>query len=152
MEQRFNFFDTLKGWETKELRDRFFLTKLKDKLSSDFHAHCVDGWVLATHAVGGAVPNNKSVLCIKPVPIQRRCLHRESPKRGSIRSRYGGTRLSGFTKGTLVKTSKYGLAVISGYNSRNKLRLTNRFTGKNVTLSCNPKQIQIKKRLNFLTS
>ena len=152
MEQRFKFFDTLKGYETKELRDRFFLTKLKDKLSSDFHAHCVDAWVLATYVIGGSVPNNKEVFCIKPPSIQRRCLHRENPKKGGIRSRYGGTRLLGFTKGTLVKTTKYGLAVISGYNKYNKLRLTNKSTGKNLSLSYDPKQVQIKKRLKFFTS
>ena len=152
IQERFEFFDTLKGWETKELRERFFLSKLKDKLSSDFHAHCVDAWVLATHAVGGSVPYNKEVLCIKPPSIQRRCLHRENPKKGGIRSRYGGTKLLGFTKGTLVKTAKYGLAVISGYNQHNKLRLTDKSTGKNLSLSYDSKQVQIKKRLNFLTS
>ena len=153
MEQRFEFFDTLKGFETKELRNRYSLEKLEDKLSSDFHAHCVDAWVLATHAVGGAVPYNKKVLCIKPPSIQRRCLHREKPKKGGIRTRYGGTRCLGYTKGTLIKTAKYGLAIISGYTQRGYLRLTNKFTNKTLTWSYNPiQQNKIKKRLNFLVS
>jgi len=33
---------TLKGYETKELRDRHGLSKSSNKLSSDFSAHCED--------------------------------------------------------------------------------------------------------------
>lgn len=33
---------TKQGWETKALRDVLSLEKLKDKMSNDFHAHCVD--------------------------------------------------------------------------------------------------------------
>ena len=150
IEQRFEFFDTLKGWETKELRDRYGLSKLKDKLSSDFHAHCVDSWVLATHAVGGSVPNNKEVFCIAPVPVQRRCLHRENHKKGGIRSRYGGTVCLGIKKGTLVKSIKHGLCWISGHQN-GKINLTKKINGKNKQL---PQQkldsFRILKRLNFV--
>jgi hypothetical protein len=43
------------GFETKEERDRLGLTKLSDKLSNSFNAHCVDSWVLANWCVGGHV-------------------------------------------------------------------------------------------------
>ena len=149
MEERFDFFDTLKGWETKELRNRFCLAKLKDKLSSDFHAHCVDAWVLATHAIGGSVPNNKSVFCISPVPIQRRSLHRENPKKGGIRSRYGGTNCLGIKKGTLVKSFRYGLCWVSGYQ-KGKINLTKKINGKNKQIPQQKKEsFRILKRLKF---
>ena len=150
MEERFEFFDQLKGWETKQLRERYSLHKLDYKLSSDFHAHCVDAWVLATHAVGGYFPNNKDVLCIRPLLIQRRCLHKENPKKGGIRTPYGGTRCIGFTKGTLIKSVKYGLGLIGGVNKRNKLRLVDILTRKNITLACPPNNLKIKTRLNWL--
>ena len=150
MEERFDFFDTLKGYETKELRDRFFLTKLKEKLSFDFHAHCVDAWVLATHAIGGAVPNNKDVFCISPVPIQRRSLHRENPKKGGIRSRYGGTNCLGIKKGTLVKSIKHGLCWVSGYQN-GKINLTKKVDGKNKQIPQQKKDsFRILKRLKFV--
>ena len=116
MEDQFWFFDTLKGYETKELRDQFFLEKIDDKLSPNFHAHCVDSWVLATHVVGGTYPWNKEVFCINPLSPKRRSLHRQKPQKGGIRPRSGGgTNCGGITKGTLVKHIKHGLAVIYGH-------------------------------------
>ena len=150
MEERFWFFDILKGWETKELRDRYGLYKLDDKMSSDFRAHCVDAWILATHAVGGYYPNNKEVICIAPVPIQRRCLHREKPKIGGIRHRYGGTNCLGIMKGTLVKSVRHGLCWVSGHQN-GKINLTKKVQGKNKQI---PQQkldsFRILKRLQFV--
>ena len=150
MEERFEFFDQLKGWETKELRDRYSLHKLEDKMSSDFHTHCVDAWVLATHAVGGSIVNNMSVFCIAPVPVQRRCLHRENPKKGGVRPRYGGTNCLGIKKGTLVKSIKHGLCWISGHQN-GKINLTKRVEGKNKQI---PQQkldsFRVLKRLQFV--
>ena len=150
MEDRFWFFDTIKGYETKELRDRYGLEKIDQKLSSDFHAHCVDSWVLATHAVGGSIINNKSVFCIAPVPIQRRCLHRQVPKKGGIRTRYGGTNCLGIKKGTLVKSIKHGLCWVSGYQD-DRINLTKKINGKNKQI---PQQkldsFRILKRLRFI--
>ena len=150
MEERFDFFDTLKGWETKELRDRYSLEKLEDKMSSDFHAHCVDAWVLATYVIGGAVPYNKSVFCIAPVPIQRRSLHYQKPKKGGIRSRYGGTNCLGIKKGTLVKSIKHGLCWVSGYQN-GKINLTKKVNSKNKQIALQKKDsFKILKRLNFV--
>ena len=118
MQERFGFFNTIKGYQTKELRDYYGLKKINQKLSSDFHVHCVDSWILATHAVGGSYPENKDVFCIAPIPIARRKLHREIPKKGGIRGRYGGTNCLGIKKGTLIKHIKYGLARICGYQEK----------------------------------
>ena len=144
MEERFWFFDILKGWETKELRDRYNLHKLSNKLSSNFHAHCVDSWILATHAVGGSYPKNKNVFCIAPISIARRKLHYERPKKGGIRTRYGGTNCKGIKKGTLVKHIKYGLARIYGYQEKPIKKDPNRILWS-IIFKDGSRKIEIKK-------
>ena len=149
IEDRFWFFDTLKGYETKELRDRYCLEKIDDKLSSSFHAHCVDSWILATHTVGGTYPENKEVFCIKPLSIQRRNLHREVPKKGGIRSRYGGTVCLGLKKGSLVKSIKHGLCWISGHQN-GKINLTKIVNGKKKQIPQQKREtFRVLKRLKF---
>ena len=150
MEERFWFFDILKGYETKKSRDYYGLKKIDQKLSSDFHAHCVDSWILATHAVGGSYPENKDVFCIAPVPVQRRCLHRENPKKDGIRTRYGGTNCLGIKKGTLVKSIKYGLCWVSGHQN-GKINLTKKVEGKNKQIAQQKlDSFRILKRLQFV--
>jgi hypothetical protein len=114
------------GYETKEERDRLGLTKLKDKLSNSFHAHCVDSWVLANWyvrkahqhqglMVGGHVrPENVSVLQIVPLRFHRRQLHSLQPAKGGVRRDYGGTRSWGFKRGSYVKHPKYGVCFVGG--------------------------------------
>ena len=96
---------TLQGYETKELRDRLGLKKSNQKLSETFNAHCVDSWCLAYHTIGGKdTVDNTDIFCIAPIPIRRRCLHRENPQKRGKRPRYGGTVLSkGLIKNTLVR-------------------------------------------------
>ncbi len=107
---------TLQGWETKEIRDRLGLKKSSKKLSETFDAHCVDSWCLAYHSVGGVpTPNNTDLMCVSPIPIVRRELHRQTPQKGGKRPRYGGTTWNGFVKNTLVNHTKHGLTRISGF-------------------------------------
>jgi hypothetical protein len=107
---------TLQGWETKEIRDRLGLKKSSKKLSETFDAHCVDSWCLAHHTVGGvSVPDNTDLMCVSPIPIARRELHRQNPQKGGKRPRYGGTTQNGLVKNTLVKHIKHGLTRISGF-------------------------------------
>ena len=139
---------TLQGYETKELRNSLGLKKSKDKLSESFDAHCVDSWCLAYHVIGGEpIVDNAAVFCIAPIPIQRRNIHREVPKKGGVRSRYGGTRCLGYTKGTLVKSIKWGLCWISGHHD-GKINLTQMETGKQRTMQ-KQDSFRILKRLNF---
>ena len=139
---------TIQGYETKDIRDRLGLNKSKDKMSESFDAHCVDSWCLAYHAIGGdTIVDNASVFCIAPIPIQRRNLHREVPKKGGVRHRYGGTRCLGFTKGTLVKSIKWGLCWISGHQN-GKINLTQMSTGKQRPMR-KQESFRILKRLNF---
>ena len=141
---------TLQGWETKEIRDRLGLKKSSKKLSEAFEAHCVDSWCLAHHTIGGAdIPDNTDIFCISPIPIQRRALHREQPKKGGIRSRYGGTVLTnGVVKNTLVKHVKYGLTRLSGINTKGFFAIYS-LDGKRLTTSAKQNSFKVLTRLNF---
>ena len=93
IEKRWQLF-TLAGHETKAIRDRLGLKKSSNKTAETFDAHCVDSWCLAYYTIGGEpIVDTTSIFCISPLPIQRRNLHREVPKKGSVRPRYGGTRI-----------------------------------------------------------
>jgi hypothetical protein len=66
---------TLKGLETKALRDAAGLKKTSKKLDETFDAHCVDSWVLAnsyTGSQGCLKPDNTAILCIAPLAFRRR--------------------------------------------------------------------------------
>ena len=118
VQKRVKHFETFKGYETKEMRDRLGLKKSSNKLSSDFSAHCVDSFVLANEMVGGDIIDNTEVFCIMPLIFERRNLHKEKPHKKpnpeGIRKNYGGTMTAGFKKGTLIKHEKHGLAIIRG--------------------------------------
>ncbi len=79
---------TLQGWQTQEIRDRLGLKKSSKKFAETFDAHCVDSWCLAYHTVGGSgVPDNMNLLCVSPIPIKRRELHRQQEAKGGLRTR-----------------------------------------------------------------
>jgi len=141
---------TLQGYETKELRDRLGLKKSSDKTVEIFDAHCVDSWCLAYYAIGGpGKVDNRDIFCISPIPIQRRTLHREQPKKGGIRSRYGGTVLAnGLIKHTLVKHVKYGLARLGGINAKGLFAIYN-LAGKRLTTGAKRNSFKVLTRLNF---
>lgn len=110
--------ETKEGWETFEMRNQMGLKKLKDKKSKSFYAHCVDSWVLANWYVGGHTkPDNTRLLLVTPLRFHRRQLHVQNPVKGGIRKNYGGTRGMGFTRGSLVKHIKKGIAYVGGTSS-----------------------------------
>ena len=141
---------TLQGFETKEIRDRLGLKKSTKKLSETFDAHCVDSWCLAYHTIGGSdVVDNTDILCISPIPIRRRELHRQNPQKGGKRPRYGGTVLGGgLAKNTLVKHIKYGLTRLSGVNAKGLFSLYD-MHGKRLTTGAKRADFQVRTRLNF---
>ena len=140
---------TLQGYETKEIRDRLGLKKSSKKLSEIFEAHCVDSWCLAYHAIGGSDrPDNTNIFCIAPLPIKRRCLHREQEATGRKRNRYGGTRCLNTVKNALVRHTKHGLLRVSGYQE-GKLTLSEINSSKQVVLQAKENEYTILKRLNF---
>ncbi len=140
---------TLQGYETQEIRDRLGLKKCKDKLSETFDAHCVDSWCLAYHAVGGqSMPDNTSIFCISPIPIKRRCLHRENPQQGGKRPRYGGTVLgNGLVKNTLVRHIKHGITRISGFGKAGIALYS--LEGQRLCQNAKEKDFRVLTRLNF---
>lgn len=139
---------TLQGYETKGIRDSIGLKKNSNKKAESFDAHCVDSWCLAYHTIGGNhIVDNTRVVCIAPIPIQRRKLHREVPKKGGKRPRYGGTRCLQYTKGTLVKSIKWGLCWISGHQN-GKINLTQMENCKQRSMQ-ELDSFKILKRLNF---
>lgn len=103
------------GYETKALRDSVGLKKNYSKLSEYFETHCVDSWVLANSIVGGHIlPDNKSMLIVKPLRFKRRILHVQNPIKKGIRKRVGGTMSMGLKKGSLAIHKKFGLVIIGG--------------------------------------
>ena len=90
--------DTFEGSQTKQMRDALGLKKSKKKMADVFEAHCVDSWVLANAIVGGHdQPESIRLLCVSPLKLHRRELHRRQPGIGGMRSPYGGTRSLGFS-------------------------------------------------------
>ena len=142
---------TLQGWQTKEIRDRLGLKKSSEKSSETFDAHCVDSWCLAYHTVGGgSIPENTDIFCIAPIPIKRRCLHREQESKGGQRNRYGGTLLgNGLIKNTLIKHAKYGLTRLAGVNAKGLFSIYNLEGNRRLTTSAKRSDFSVLKRLNF---
>ena len=144
------------GLWTYARRKALGLEKLKDKLSDDFYAHCVDSWVMAHSVVNGdskkamaLKPDNTEVFCISPIPIARRNLHREQPKKGGIRSRYGGTVLGhGLVKNTLVKHMKHGLTRLAGINKKGLFSIYS-LDGKRLTTGAKQSDFKVLTKLNF---
>lgn len=148
IEKRWQLF-TLQGYQTKAIRDALGLKKSGQKLLSDFSAHCVDSWCLASHVVrDNGIVDNTNVFTIAPIPIRRRELHRQNPQKGGKRPRYGGTMCLGIAKGTLVKHIKHGIAVVCGFQ-KNGLSLQPVNGGKRLCLSAKLEDCKILTRLNF---
>ena len=140
---------TLQGWETKAIRERLGLKKSSKKLSETFDAHCVDSWCLAYHTVGGeSLVDNTDLLCISPIPIVRRQLHRQNPQKGGERPRYGGTTWGELVKNTLVRHSKYGLTRIAGFGKKG-ISLYSVETGKRLCQNAKLFDFKVLTRLNF---
>jgi hypothetical protein len=126
------------GFETKALRDRLGLKKSKRKLEETFSAHCVDSWVIAWDILGGSgIPDNRNMVCIAPIQVHRRQLHRMQPQKGGKRPRYGGTRCHGFKTGSLVRHVKWGLAYVGGYLGE-RISLNHIESGKRLTQKAKP--------------
>ncbi len=121
------------GYETKALRDHLGLKKTGKKLAEVWEAHCVDAWVLAYSAVGGATsPDNKRLVCLAPLNWHHRQLHRFQPEKGGKRKPYGGTLSLSLKRGMLVHHPKYGKAYVGG-TMEGKLSLHSPETGKRLT-------------------
>jgi hypothetical protein len=142
---------TLKGYETKELRDGHGLKKSNNKLSNDFSVHCVDSWILANWFVGGhTVPDNKEILLVMPLRFYRRQLHVQKPAKGGVRRPYGGTRSEGKKRGAYVKHPKYGVCFVGG-TSKGTISLHSLIDGKRLTQNAKPQDCKHLTYASFRT-
>ena len=118
---------TKQGHETHKSRNDLGLTKLKNKLSYGFNAHCVDSWTLAAMVVGGTCPDNTAVYRIKRIEFGRRNLHKQNPVKGGLRRADGGTVVlpgrGGIRKGDLLRRFKDGRLFVASGNPENGLSL-----------------------------
>lgn len=127
------------------------MKKSKNKLSTDFSAHCVDSWVLAYLVVGGEpIQEFKRVIEFIPLRFHRRQLHRLEHAPKHIRARYGGTMSAGFKRGSIVFHSKYRVCYVGGWQEsptkkdpdRKTISLHDLSTGKRLTQNANPSDIK----------
>ena len=142
---------TLKGYETKELRDRCGLKKSSKKLTETFETHCVDSWVLANWFVGGHIsPDNKEILFVTPLRFHRRQLHALQPTKGGVRRPYGGTRSEGFKRGSYIKHTKYGVCYVGGA-SKGRISLHSLSDGKRLCQNAKPQECKYLTYASFRT-
>jgi len=102
------------GHETARMREELGLAKSR-KDEESFWSHCVDSWVLAASAVGGAAPEDTRVVRIAPLRWRRRSLHLRQPAKGGVRRRHGGAVSLGLRRGTQVLHPRFGLCYVGGY-------------------------------------
>jgi hypothetical protein len=104
------------GVVTKQLRERYGLTKTHQKGAQTFASHAVDAWTLAAATSGASMPTCTRLWYGVPHQLHRRQLHRLEAARGGVRKPYGGTRSLGFKRGTLVEHPRYGRCTVGGYD------------------------------------
>jgi hypothetical protein len=139
-----------RGIITKQLRDQYGLTKIKQKDKQDFTSHAVDAWVLAAAVSGAKVPTCKRLWYVVPTRLHRRQLHRLQAEQGGIRKPYGGTMSLGYKRGTLVRHPKYGLCTIGGCDrEKQRFSLHAYRTNKRLTQGAKPAECQRLTTLAF---
>jgi hypothetical protein len=121
--------ETLRGYETFDLRKQYGLKKSGNKSKHIFSAHCVDSWVLANWYTGGHTkPDNEDLIFIIPVQTYKRQLQYLQPSKNNIRKRFGGTRSLGFKKSSIVRHKNRGIVYVGG-NDGERISLHSLKTG-----------------------
>ena len=124
---------TVPGHVTKTLGDATGLHKSGAKVSDRWEAHCVDAFVLANAAVGGAgQPTSTQMLYVVPLRFHRRQLHRFNRGKGGQPKPYGGTLSLGLKRGSWVTHPRYGLGFVGG-TLHGRVSLHSLETGKRLT-------------------
>lgn len=116
-----------KGYETKELREKYGYQKISDKSSDSFESHNCDSLSLAIEVNGGS-----RLEPLKPIVVDdtyrpvRRSLHKQLPNKGGTRKEYSKGTVFGLRKGKLVghKGQKYLLTGVY----KNMYRITDMFS------------------------
>jgi len=127
------------AFEVYQKREELGLKKSDDKMAETWEAHCVDGWTLTRLAFenGAGQPTDTTLLCVAPIRLHRRQLHKLQPATGGVRRREGGTRSLGFTRGSYVTHPRYGTCYVGGTMSGN-ISLHALATGKRITQGAKP--------------
>jgi hypothetical protein len=105
-EQGANLFE-FRGWETKELCEKYRYLKSSDKGADVFEAHCTDALALACEIGPGLRVEPGRFLVVDDTyrPV-RRHLHDTQPARGGVRDNYSRGTVFGLRKGLLIGTKQ----------------------------------------------
>jgi hypothetical protein len=97
-----------KGYETKELREKYNYKKITNKSKDCFESHCCDSLALAVDVVvGDRVEPNKNLIVVDDTyrPVRRKLFDTQF-KKGGIKDKYSKGTVFGLRKGLLVGTPK----------------------------------------------
>ncbi len=75
------------GWQTKQLRVQYGLTKTRQKDQRTFSSHALDAWVLAASVSRAVAPTCTRLWYVVPVRLHRRQLHRRQLHRRQLHRR-----------------------------------------------------------------
>lgn len=131
------------GTATRDLRQQFGLTKIKQKDKRVFNSHCVDAWVMAASVSGTIKPTERRLWYVMTIRLHRRQLHRLQPEIGGMRKPYGGTMSLGLKRGLLVRHPKYGLCSVGG-NLKGRVSLHEYVSNKRLTQGANVSDCVVK--------
>jgi hypothetical protein len=124
-----------KGYETKELREKFGYKKISDKASNRFESHCCDSLAIAAEiAVGEKIePLDKIIVVDKTyLPVRRR-IHYSQFSKGGVKKDYSHGTVKSVQKGRKVgykgidyilsgiQSEKYKITGIINRNYRNSV-------------------------------
>lgn len=96
-----------RGWETKELREKYRYKKTSDKSADVFEAHCTDALALACEVGSGSRIEPGTFLVVDDTyrPVRRR-LHDVQYTKGGTREKYTQGTMFGLRKGLLIGTRR----------------------------------------------
>jgi len=132
------------GWQTKELRERYGLKKIRSKSRQAFDSHAVDAWVLAAEVSGAEQPTCTRLWYLVPARLHRRQLHRLQAAKGGERKPYGGTRSLGYKRGTAIRHPKHGVCTVRGFDRKKQtISLHDYRTNRRLTQGASVKQCRV---------
>jgi len=112
-----------KGWETKELREKFGYKKISDKSKNCFESHCSDSLAIASEIYGDRInPNSNLIVVDKTYLPVRRKIHDSNISKGGVRKDYSKGTVKSIQKGR--KVGYKGINYILSGIERRKYRIT----------------------------
>ena len=93
-----------KGWETKELREKYNYKKIQNKSKDCFESHCCDSLSLAVEVnCGERIEPNKNLIVVDDTyrPVRRKLFDTQF-KKGGIKDKYSRGTVFGLRKGLVI--------------------------------------------------